>query len=143
MGVTYLLDTHVLLWLLAAPEKIPADVRGTLAAGTTTLLASSVSAMEVATKARHGRLPGADSLVATWQARLADLRIGELSLTTAHALLAGSMAWEHRDPFDRLLVAQTLVENLTLVTVDAEIRGVAGLRTLTWTSRGLPGGTPG
>lgn len=132
MGVTYLLDTHVLLWLLASPERIPAHVRETLAAGTTTLLASAVCAMEVATKARTGRLPGADALVATWHARLAELRVDELPLTTDHALLAGSMRWEHRDPFDRLLVAQALVENLPLVTVDAAVGAVPGLRTLTW-----------
>ncbi|WP_225755629.1 type II toxin-antitoxin system VapC family toxin [Actinotalea sp. Marseille-Q4924] len=132
MGVTYLLDTHVLLWLLASPDKVPPDVRGTLAAGTTTLLASAVSAMEVATKARSGRLPGADALVATWTARVAELQVEELPLRTEHALLAGSMRWDHRDPFDRLLVAQALVDNLTLATVEAAVRAVPGLRTLSW-----------
>jgi PIN domain nuclease of toxin-antitoxin system len=132
VGVTYLLDTHVLLWLLASPDKVPQEVRDTLADGTTTLLGSAVSAMEVATTARTGRLPGAEALVATWRARLADLRIEELPLRTDHALLAGSMRWEHRDPFDRLLVAQALVENLTFVTVDATVRAVPGLRTLSW-----------
>lgn len=132
MGVTYLLDTHVVLWLLASPDKLPEEVRAVLAAGTTTLLVSAVSAMEVATKARSGRLPGAEPLVATWRARLTELRAEELPLTTDHALLAGSMRWEHRDPFDRLLVAQALVENLPFATVDATIRTVPGLRTLSW-----------
>lgn len=132
MGVTYLLDTHVLLWLLASPERVPDEVRATLAAGTTTLLGSAVSAMEVATKARTGRLPGAEALVATWAARLAELRVEELPLRTDHALLAGSMRWEHRDPFDRLLVAQAIVENVTFVTADATVRALPGLRTLSW-----------
>ena len=132
MGVTYLLDTHVLLWLLAAPQKVPEEVRASLADPATTLLASSVSAMEVATKSRLGRLPGAEALVATWSARLGEIHVDELVLSSAHALLAGSLTWEHRDPFDRLLVAQALVENVPLVTVDRAMLAVPGLRTLSF-----------
>jgi PIN domain nuclease of toxin-antitoxin system len=131
VGMGYLLDTHVVLWLLAKPDLVPATVRDELAPGNVRLLVSAVSAMEVATKSRLGKLDGA-VLVATWGARMAELAAEALPLAAEHALLAGSMAWDHRDPFDRMLVAQALVEGLTLVTADPAVRGVTGLRTLAW-----------
>jgi len=126
--VTYLLDTHVFLWLLGTPELVPDALRDDLARPEHELLVSAVSAMEVATKVRLGKLEPARHLVATWSSRVQDLRAQELSITTEHALLAGGLDWAHRDPFDRLLVAQGLVENVTLVTSDAAISGIPGLR---------------
>jgi len=126
--VKYLLDTHVFLWLLGTPELLPSALRNDLARPEHELLVSAVSAMEVATKVRLGKLEPARHLVATWSARVQDLRAQELSITTEHALLSGSLDWAHRDPFDRLLVAQGLVENVTLVTSDAAISGISGLR---------------
>jgi PIN domain nuclease of toxin-antitoxin system len=87
--------------------------------------------MEVATKVRLGRL-SASGLVETWQDRVAQLAAAELPVTTPHALLAGSMDWEQRDPFDRMLVAQALVENLTMVTNDRSIVSIPGLKCLAW-----------
>lgn len=132
MGVTYLLDTHVFLWVLGEPARIPAAVRDILADRRNALLISAASAMEVATKVRLGRLDVARHLVDTWAARTADVGAADLPINTAHALLAGAMTWPHRDPFDRLLVAQALVENAVLVTTDAVIADLPGLRTLTW-----------
>lgn len=132
MGVTYLLDTHVFLWLLGTPGRVPDDVRGELARGTNRLLVSAVSAMEVATKVRLGKFDAGRTLVPTWSARVDELSAEELSISPAHALLAGSMVWDHRDPFDRLLVAQALVENVTLVTSDSAITEAIGVRLLTW-----------
>lgn len=131
MGVRYLLDTHVFLWLLGQPTAIPEPVRGDLARPENDLLVSAVSAMEVATKVRLGKLDSARHLVDTWSARVRELKAVELALSTEHALLAGSLTWTHRDPFDRLLVAQCLVENITLVTSDRAMTAVAGLR-LRW-----------
>lgn len=130
MGVTYLLDTHVVLWMLGDPDKLSPPSRAVVVDPKATLAVSSVSALEVATKVRIGRLPGAEHLVATWEERLAELRLGALPVTTSHALLAGSLAWGHRDPFDRLLAAQALHDNLVLVTADAALRGLPGLRSL-------------
>lgn len=124
----YLLDTHVFLWLLGTPELVPDALRDDLAHPDNELLVSAVSAMEVATKVRLGKLEPARHLVATWSARVQDMRAHELSIATEHALLAGGLAWGHRDPFDRLLVAQGLVENVTLVTSDTAISGIPGLR---------------
>jgi PIN domain nuclease of toxin-antitoxin system len=126
--VRFLLDTHVFLWLLGTPERVPEALRSDLAQPDNELLVSAASAMEVATKVRLGKLDSARHLLATWSARLQDLRAQELAVSTEHALLAGSLEWLHRDPFDRLLVAQGLVENVTLVTSDGELRAVTGLR---------------
>jgi PIN domain nuclease of toxin-antitoxin system len=129
--VSFLLDTQVFLWLLGEPDRVAESVRSRLADRDNPLFVSAVSAMEVATKVRLGKLAAA-GLVETWQDRVGELAAAELSLTTPHALLAGSMAWEHRDPFDRMLVAQALVENLTLVTNDRAIVSIPGLKSLAW-----------
>ena len=127
----YLLDTHVFLWLLGQPAALPEPLLEELSRSEHDLLVSAVSAMEVATKVRLGRLEPARHLVDTWAARVRDLQAHELPLSTEHALLAGSLPWGHRDPFDRLLVAQALVENLTLVTSDTVMSEITGLR-LRW-----------
>lgn len=128
MGVRYLLDTHAFLWLLGTPELVPEPLRNDLAQPDSELLVSAVSALEVATKVRLGKLDTARHLIATWSARVQDLRAVEVPVSTEHAILAGSLDWQHRDPFDRLLVAQALVENLTMVTSDPQITAVTGLR---------------
>ncbi|WP_309134340.1 type II toxin-antitoxin system VapC family toxin [Cellulomonas sp.] len=131
MGVRYLLDTHVLLWLLGDAERVPPRVREDLADPTVTLLVSAASALEVATKQRLGKLDVGD-LVAYWTRRVEEIGGTELPVRADHALLAGRLTWDHRDPFDRLLVAQAVVENATLVTVDAQIRAYARAAVLTW-----------
>lgn len=130
MGVTYLLDTHVLLWLWGDPGRIAPERLAELAEPANTLLVSAVCAMEVATKTRLGKLEVGRTLVPTWSARVAEISAEELSISPAHALLAGSMQWEHRDPFDRLLVAQALTEGVPLVTVDPVMIQVPGLRVI-------------
>lgn len=128
MAVRFLLDTHVFLWLLGTPELVPDALRDDLAHPDNELLVSAVSAMEVATKVRLGKLEPARHLVATWSARVQDLQASELGISAQHGLLAGSLEWAHRDPFDRLLVAQGLVENVTLVTSDSQMSSISGLR---------------
>lgn len=130
MGVTYLLDTHAFVWLLESPPRVKETTLGELRSTANTVLVSAVSAMEVATKVRLGRFDGAAPLVDTWDRRVRDLDAKALDLTTPHALYAGSMPWAHRDPFDRLLAAQALVENVTLVTADPAFGTVTALRTL-------------
>lgn len=131
MGVTYLLDTHVLLWLLSEPVRLPATVLGQLADASNGLLVSAASGLEIATKVRIGKLEAPD-LPATLPARVQQIGASVLPISLAHALLAGSMPWPHRDPFDRLLVAQATMENATLVTVDTALTGLPAPATLSW-----------
>ncbi|MBE1878721.1 type II toxin-antitoxin system VapC family toxin [Myceligenerans pegani] len=128
MGVTYLLDTHAFVWLLSAPERFDAELRAKLGSTQNQLLVSAVSAMEIATKVRLGKFDEARPLVDTWDRRVEDIDATPLDLTTAHALHAGSMPWQHRDSFDRLLAAQAIVENVVLVTADAAFTGLPGVR---------------
>ncbi len=127
----YLLDTHVLLRLLADPARVEGGVRDRLADPTVELLVSAVSALEVATKQRLGRLDAGD-LVDAWTRRVAEIGASPLPVDAEHALLAGRLESSHRDPFDRLLVAQAVVENATLVTRDAAIVASGRASVLTW-----------
>ncbi|NTW42154.1 MAG: type II toxin-antitoxin system VapC family toxin [Cellulomonadaceae bacterium] len=131
MSRTYLLDTHVVLWLLAEPETVDPTTRAALADPVNSLVVSAASAMEVATKTRLGKLPAQyAALVQAWGQRVRDLRATELPISAQHAILAGSLTWEHRDPFDRLLAAQAIIENVTLVTRDADLTAFAQVATI-------------
>lgn len=131
MGVKLILDTHVFLWLLTVPERISADALQVLENRENELIVSAVSALEVSTKIRIGKLT-APGLVDSWSSLVAAKAAVELDITSRHASLAGSFQWEHRDPFDRLLAAQAILENAALVTVDGDLLALPGLRTLTW-----------
>lgn len=127
--MSLLLDTHIFLWLLARPDRLSAEALEVLQDLDNRLFVSAASALEVATKQRIGRLsvPG---LTETWQAKVESVRARTLDVSSDHALLAGSINWDHRDPFDRLLVAQAIVENLTLATKDRALLSFQGVRTL-------------
>ena len=131
MGVRFLLDTHVLLWLLSTPERVPTSVAGRLADPANELLVSAASGLEIATKVRIGKLDAPD-LAATLAGRLDGIGAATLPISLGHALLAGSLSWAHRDPFDRLLVAQATIENATLVTVDTALATLPAPPVLTW-----------
>jgi len=127
----FLLDTHVLLWLLGSPDRVPAGVLDHLADPAHELRASSISALEIATKERLGKLRPS-GLVEAWSARLSDIGAAEVPVSGAHAALAGSMRWAHRDPFDRVLVAQATIEAMVFVTVDNALRDLPAPAILTW-----------
>ena len=90
----------------------------------------AASAWEIGIKNRLGRLDG-DPLLAAWTELLADANIGEVTIDSADAITAARLPWEHRDPFDRLIVAQALRRNLTIATRDAQILTAALSPTLT------------
>lgn len=120
-----LLDTHLLLWLAAMPEKLPAAARKLAESRRNTLYFSAASIWEVAIKDALGR--------ADFRADASVLRRGllengyeELAIDGAHAVMAGRLQPLHRDPFDRILVAQAAVEGLTLVTSDAQVAQYPG-----------------
>jgi PIN domain nuclease of toxin-antitoxin system len=113
-----LLDTHAFLWAVLEPGKLSRKVRARLESTATIIVVSSASAWEIATKYRLGKLPGAAILVAGYAQAIAGLQAEELTISSAHALKAGSWKASHRDPFDRLLAAQADLEALPLVTND-------------------------
>ena len=94
------------------------------------MLVSAASAMEVATKVRLGKFQAASVLVETWATHVSSIGAADLPVSARHALLAGQLQWDHRDPFDRLLAAQALLDNLTLVTGDAQLLTLPGLRVM-------------
>jgi PIN domain nuclease of toxin-antitoxin system len=113
-----LLDTHALLWALGAPRRLPARVAAALRDPDTDVYVSAVSTWEIAIKSALGKID-ADLTAIVGAARAADF--DELSVTIAHTARLCVLPAHHRDPFDRLLIAQALEEHLTIVTHDRRI----------------------
>jgi PIN domain nuclease of toxin-antitoxin system len=105
-----------LIWLFLGDEQLTAKVRAQIIAPGTTTFLSAASAMEIATKHRLGKLPEAHELARKLDALAQEQGLLELPVTVAHAALAGSLEIPHKDPFDRLLVAQARIEQLALVS---------------------------
>jgi PIN domain nuclease of toxin-antitoxin system len=114
-----LLDTHALIWWLAGDEALSSFARETIADEANSVAVSAASAMEVATKYRIGKLPGAALLAQDFESIIADQGFAELAITVRHARLAGEMNIAHKDPFDRLLIAQTQAEDMSLISNEA------------------------
>lgn len=111
-----LLDTHTFLWWLAGHRRLSQPARQAIADEANNVLISAVSAMEVTTKHRLGKLPGAAAVANDFAGEITAQGFEELSLTVKDASLAGALPGPHRDPFDRMLIAQALNGNLVLVT---------------------------
>ena len=124
--MSFLLDTHVLLWAAGVPNRLPTDVRALIETPTTKLIYSVASLWEVAVKNGLGR---ADFRVDPSLLRRGLLENGytELPVTGAHVAAVHGLPPIHKDPFDRLLVAQALIEGVTLVTVDDVVGRYPGL----------------
>lgn len=120
--VNLLLDTHAFLWAVMQPRLLSAKIRRLLEDPATEAIVSAASAWEIATKFRLGKLPGAAAVVADYAAAINGLQAQPLAIRDNHALLAGGFPQAHRDPFDRLLVAQAEIEGLTLVSKDRALR---------------------
>ncbi|MGH3634047.1 MAG: type II toxin-antitoxin system VapC family toxin [Mycobacterium sp.] len=124
-----LLDTNALLWLVTTPEKISDSARDVLSEPTNEVMVSAASAWEIAIKTRLGRFHG-DPLLSAWSHIIADMSATELPIDAGDAILAGRLPWEHKDPFDRVIVAQAARRNLTIATSDTRILGTALTPTL-------------
>lgn len=118
MGMSYLIDTHVLLWWIFNDKRLCANSRDIIKNPHNQIIVSSASAWEIATKHRIGKMPEAAKLLKTYDELLAKMGFTPLAMTTAHALRAGSLNIDHRDPFDRMLMAQAEIENLPIITYD-------------------------
>jgi PIN domain nuclease of toxin-antitoxin system len=114
--VRVLLDTHALLWWTQDDPRLSRKARTALASFGTEVYVSAASAWEIATKVRIGKLPGAEALAADFPARLQMLSFRELPITVEHGQRAGLLPGLHKDPFDRMLVAQAQAENMPVVS---------------------------
>jgi PIN domain nuclease of toxin-antitoxin system len=128
--VRFLLDTHALLWALAEPRRLSPRAASLIRSPTNEVVVSAASAWEIATKFRLGKLPGAAPIVAGFAAHLSTLRAEELPVRSTHALPAGSFILDHRDPFDRMLAAQAMLEGIPLLTDDPAFSAFPELETL-------------
>jgi PIN domain nuclease of toxin-antitoxin system len=114
-----LLDTHALIWALADPAELAASVRKALEDPANTVLVSPASLYEITLKVALGKLqPPAVDLLAGIDAA----GFTEWPLRLAHAALAGRLTFHHHDPFDRLLIAQALLDHLIIVTRDVHFK---------------------
>ena len=115
-----LLDTHVLLWALAEPRRLDAEARATIESGDTELLFSAASIWEIAIKSSLGRAGFAFDPEKIARAAL-ETGFIELAVRSNAAALVGRLPPLHRDPFDRVLVAQAIVEPATFYTADQQL----------------------
>ena len=118
MAMSYLIDTHILLWWVFNDPKLNTECRNIILNPDNNIIVSSASAWEIATKYRIGKLPSTQQLVKEYLQILHKAKFVELPITTAHALRAGSLSIAHQDPFDRMIMAQAEIENLPVITYD-------------------------
>jgi len=112
-----LVDTHILIWMLMDDSRLNSKARQTIA-GATGILVSSASIWEIAIKVRVGKLR---IDLARLISRMALTGIDELTVTNTHALATAQLPMLHRDPFDRMLVAQAMTESAELLTADVRL----------------------
>ena len=113
-----LLDTHALLWWLDGNRRLSLKSRRAISNESNTILVSAASAWEITTKARIGKLPGAIDVAADVAGCVASQGFTPLDITLLHAQRAGNLTGEHRDPFDRMLIAQAQLEDVAIVSDD-------------------------
>lgn len=115
-----LLDTHLLLWTKLSPKRLPQAVRELLLDPATEPEFSVASIWEIAIKQSQGR-GDFDVDAAVLRGELLAAGYSELPVLGEHAVAVSGLPWVHKDPFDRLLVAQAIIEGITLLTVDATL----------------------
>ncbi len=117
-----LLDTHALIWFAAGDSsRMPVAVADLIASPDQEVLVSAASIWEIATKVRLGKMPAAADLAARPRHYIATLGMKGLDISPGHAQRAGSYEADHRDPFDRMLAAQSELEGVTLISVDTAL----------------------
>jgi PIN domain nuclease of toxin-antitoxin system len=115
-----LLDTHAFIWAanVRSRSRLSRSAREAIEDRRNETLISAASAWEIATLYRLGRLDAGARITGQWREALADLAARDLAITSEHGVLAGGFAVKHRDPFDRMLAAQAIIEGAHLVTAD-------------------------
>lgn len=111
-----LLDTHALLWWLSDDPALTRAARKIIAETKNTVLVSAASAWEIATKVRLGKLPTAANLVSVFCGQVEREGFGFLVISADHGIRGGLLPGPHKDPFDRMLIAQAQAENIPVIT---------------------------
>jgi len=111
-----LLDTHTLLWWILEDPALSQTARETIAETSNTILVSAASAWELAIKFRLGKLPRAGDLVSNFLSEVEREGFQLLPISAEHGIRAGLLAGPHRDPFDRMLIAQSQAENTPIIS---------------------------
>jgi PIN domain nuclease of toxin-antitoxin system len=119
----YLLDTHAAIWWWTSDPKLGARAADVIGSHDAPIYLSAASVWEVAIKSNAGKLPEIVDFEHEYEPLMQANRFIRLMVTDAHALRSGSLTGAHRDPFDRLIAAQALIEDLTVITRDPEIAG--------------------
>lgn len=113
-----LLDTHAFLWWLVVSERLSPTAQEAIADESNDIFISAASAWEIVVKHRLGRLSEADAIALDIAGAIAEQGFEGLSMTVDDAARAGALPGHHRDPFDRMLIAQALSRNLVLVSIE-------------------------
>jgi PIN domain nuclease of toxin-antitoxin system len=119
--VKVLLDTCTLIWATLAPSSLSEQARETIADESNVVLVSAASAWEISTKARAGKLPGAEKLERDYLDVMDEAGYTQLAIDTAAALRAGRLVADHRDPFDRMIAAQALALDVAVISPDSQL----------------------
>ena len=117
-----LLDTHALLWWLFDDPQLSAQAGEVIAEPENEILVSAASAWEISTKHRLGKLPEAGDVAQRLPTYVRKARFTELRISIDHAQAAGGLPGPHRDPFDRMLIAQSKLLAIPVVTIDPVFR---------------------
>ncbi len=125
-----LLDTHVLIWIVEDPKRVSVQVTKLVKATTSSVFVSAASAWEIAIKARLGKLKFDPTFLDDFENRLRALAIEPLPISAAHAVAGGRIKGAPADPFDRMLAAQAITEQLTIATADPALAALGA--TVVW-----------
>lgn len=115
-----MLDTHTLIWSQEDPSRLPSLAISALSDPLNDRIVSVVSIWEISIKVALGKLPLAKSFRAWIDTALADMACSVLPIKLDHVEMLGSLPFHHRDPFDRMLIAQALAENILMIGSDAQ-----------------------
>jgi PIN domain nuclease of toxin-antitoxin system len=125
-----LLDTHAYVWALTDPDRLSDRARSAIETASNALYVSAATAWEIAIKYRAGRWPEAEILLSQHDDLTSRLGAQPLDISPADAIRAGTLDWDHPDPFDRMLAAQSLLHHAALLTRDAAFGELRGLTVL-------------
>jgi PIN domain nuclease of toxin-antitoxin system len=111
-----LVDTHTLIWWATDDPKLSRKAQAIISSLETDVFVSAASAWELSTKVRIGKLPGLEAFAAEFPARIRALGFSDLAIQVEHGQRAGLLPGNHKDPFDRMLIAQAQAENMPIVS---------------------------